>query len=103
MEEQCQLTQNDITSINFKSYFKQNSHYTSMFFSKKKKKRTSRSQTFYKKYIFKNFLRPATLLKKRHQNWCFHVKFGKFLRTPFFISRLVTASENTLMKLGQKR
>ena len=86
MEEQYQLTQNDITSINFKSYFKQNSHYTSTFFfrkKRKKKKRTSRSQTFYKKYIFKNFLRPATLLKKRHRNWYFHVKFGNFFKNTF--------------------
>ena len=32
--------------------------------------------------VFNTAFRPATLLKKRLQHWCFPVKFAKFLRTP---------------------
>ena len=32
--------------------------------------------------------RPATLLKKRLQHWCFPVNFAKLLRTPFSIKHL---------------
>ena len=39
------------------------------------------SQIFHKKGVLKNFLRPATLLKKGLWHWCFYVNFGKFLTT----------------------
>ena len=72
-----QFTQNDITNMNLKSYLKQCLHYSAC-----------RSQMFYKKGIPKNFLRPAALLKKIPQYWCFYVNFGKILRTPLFIKHL---------------
>ena len=46
--------------MSLKSYFKQNSRYTSAI----SKQRSSRTQIFCKKSILKNFLKPATLLKK---------------------------------------
>ena len=33
-------------------------------------------------------LRSATLSKKRLWQWCFHVNFTKFLRTPFVVEYL---------------
>ena len=59
-ERRYQLTQKGITNMSLKSYFKQNSRYTSAI----SKQRSSRTQMFCKKSILKNFLKPATLLKK---------------------------------------
>ena len=55
--------------MNLKSYLKQSLCYIDV----------------HKKGVLKNFLRLAALLKKRPQYWCFHVNFGKVLRTPVFI------------------
>ena len=73
-----------------KSYFKQiqpNSRYTAV----------RRCST--RKGVPKNFLRLATLLKKRLRHCCFHENFVKCLRTSFF-DRIppVAASENILVK-----
>ena len=66
-------------------------------------RRSSRPEVFCKKGAFRNLakftgkhlcqrlffnkvvaLRPATLLKKSLQHWCFPVNFAKFLRKTFF-------------------
>ena len=73
--------------------------------------RSSRSEVFFKKGVFKNFakftgkhlcqslfvnkisgLRPATLLKKKLWHKSFPVNFMKFLRTPFFIEHLLVGA-----------
>ena len=73
--------------------------------------RSSRSEVFFKKGVFKNFakftgkhlcqslfvnkisgLRPATLLKKKLWHKGFPVNFMKFLRTPFFIEHLLVGA-----------
>ena len=43
-------------------------------------------------------LRPATFLKKRPWRGCFPVNFAKFLRTPFYRTPLVDASEDIQTK-----
>ena len=46
-------------------------------------------------------LKPAILLKKKLRHRCFHVKFAKFLRTPFFRTPPVAASEGiSFWKVG---
>ena len=53
--------------------------------------RSSRSKVFVQKGVlgnFANFLRSATLLKKRLWHSCFPVNFAKFIRTPFLIEHL---------------
>ena len=51
--------------------------------------------SFYKDILLRSSrLRPATLLKKRPWYRCFSVNFVKFLRTPFYRTPLVAASEN---------
>ena len=73
--------------------------------------RSSRSEVFFEKGVFKNFakftgkylcqslfvnkisgLRPATLLKKKLWHKGFPVSFMKFLRTSFFIEHLLVGA-----------
>ena len=64
--------------------------------------KSSRPEVFCKKGVLKNFarftgkplcLKPATLLKKRLWHRFFPVNFAKFLRTYFYRTPLVAASE----------
>ena len=88
------------------------------FFLPSIKYRSSLPEVFGKKGVLKNFpkftekklcrslffnkfagLRPATLCKKIHRHRCFPLIFPKVLRTPFFKTALVTASENSVITI----
>ena len=85
IENQYQLTRNDVTNVNVKSNFKQNSRYIAV-------------PTCSTKKVILKLSRPATLLKRRLRHWCFYLNFWKYLTIQLGKTKFYSIQHKNLLK-----